>query len=253
MTTPSRRLFLLKSAGFSALGSLGPAAAAPAQAPAAAAAPPAYVFLNPAEARFVEAAVERLIPGDETGPGALDAAVPVFIDRQLAGAWGHGEKLYRSGPFHDGTPSQGYQLPYTPAELFRRGARGLAQDLSRRGQPAFEQLAPQDRDRTLTALQNGEHDLDGVPSKVFFDTLWELTVEGFFSDPAYGGNRDMVGWRLIGFPGAYANYHALVDQPNLAFTGPPLSMGMEGALKGPGGHHGPAGTQAHPMSHGSTR
>ena len=51
-----------------------------------------------------------------------------------------------------------------------------------------------------------------MPSEVFFAHLWECTVEGFFSDPVYGGNRDMVGWRMIGFPGAYASYYELVDQ-----------------------------------------
>src|SRR3954467_15086616 len=80
----------------------------------------AYTFLNPQESTFLEAATERLIPRDELGPGANDAGVSYFLDRQLGGAWGAGERLYRSGPFQQGTPSQGYQLPFTPAELFRR-------------------------------------------------------------------------------------------------------------------------------------
>jgi gluconate 2-dehydrogenase gamma chain len=41
----------------------------------------------------------------------------------------------------------------------------------------------------------------------------------------YGGNRDMAGWKLIGFPGAYANYYELVDQHNVRFTAPPMSIG----------------------------
>ena len=61
-------------------------------------APPVYLFFNADEARFIEAACERLIPADELGAGALLAAVPNYLDKQLGGAWGAGERLYRSGP-----------------------------------------------------------------------------------------------------------------------------------------------------------
>jgi len=57
-------------------------------------------------------------PAEENGPGALGAGVANYLDKQLGGAWGAGERLYRSGPWQAGTPSQGYQLPFTPAELF---------------------------------------------------------------------------------------------------------------------------------------
>jgi gluconate 2-dehydrogenase gamma chain len=75
----------------------------------------AYVFLNGEEAAFIEAAVARLIPADDKWGGAIEAAVSTYIDRQLAGAWGAGERLYRSGPWKPRSPSQGYQLPCTPA------------------------------------------------------------------------------------------------------------------------------------------
>src|SRR5260370_7267423 len=77
-----------------------------------------YLFLNDEEAAFIEAAVARLIPKDEQWAGALEAGVPNYIDKQLAGAWGAGERLYRNGPWQPGTPSQGYQLPFTPPEPF---------------------------------------------------------------------------------------------------------------------------------------
>jgi gluconate 2-dehydrogenase gamma chain len=63
-----------------------------------------------------------------------------------------------------------------------------------------------------------------VPSEEFFAHLWQLTVEGFFSDPVYGGNHDMVSWRMIGFPGAYASYYDLVDQYGIKLDRPPLSL-----------------------------
>jgi gluconate 2-dehydrogenase gamma chain len=180
----------------------------------------AYLFFNPAEAAFIEAAVARLIPSDDTGPGAIEAGVPSYIDRQLAGAWGAGERLYRGGPWHPGTPTQGYQLPFTPAELFRTALRSV--------DASFPKMAPQQQDQYLASLQKGGADLGGVPSKQFFDSLLEVTIEGFFSDPAYGGNRDMVGWKLIGFPGAYADFYELVDRHGLAYTAPPTSLAQDG-------------------------
>jgi gluconate 2-dehydrogenase gamma chain len=187
----------------------------------------AYTFFNPDEARFIEAAVERLIPKDENGPGALDAGVPNYIDKQLGGAWGAGERLYRSGPWQQGAPTQGYQLPFTPAELFHNALRGIRTDLGKRGQPSFAKLSVQDQNAYLTALQTGNTDLSGVPSNVFFESLLALTTEGYFSDPVYGGNRDMVAWKMIGFPGAYASYYDLVDQHGILFTREPMSMAQD--------------------------
>jgi gluconate 2-dehydrogenase gamma chain len=68
----------------------------------------------------------------------------------------------------------------------------------------FAQMSADQQDAYLHALEAGGKDLGGVPSDVFFAHLWQCTVEGFFSDPVYGGNRNMVAWRMIGFPGAYA-------------------------------------------------
>ncbi|MGN6389534.1 MAG: gluconate 2-dehydrogenase subunit 3 family protein [Burkholderiaceae bacterium] len=182
-----------------------------------------YSFFNADDAAFIEAAVDRLIPGDEVGPGALDAGVPSYLDKQLAGAWGAGERLYRSGPWHEGTPQQGYQLPYTPAELFRTALRGIHKDLASKN-TSFAKMAPHERDAYLTALQNGDVEIDGVPSKVFFESLWGLTVEGYFSDPVYGGNKDMVSWKMIGFPGAYANFYHLVDNYGMQYRRIPISL-----------------------------
>jgi len=190
--------------------------------------PTSYMFFRPDEVLFIEAATERLIPADENGPGALAAGVPTFLDRQLAGAWGAGERLYRPGPWHDGEPTQGYQLPYTPAELFRNALRGINEDLIGGRKTSFDKLAPADQDAYLESLQKGRHDLHGVPAHIFFDSLLALTIEGFFSDPVYGGNRDMVSWKMIGFPGAYASFYELVDRHGIAYTRPPISMGDNG-------------------------
>jgi gluconate 2-dehydrogenase gamma chain len=176
----------------------GPATAVPATSSSICATPAAsttYVFVNSEEAAFIEAAVARLIPADEEWPGALEACVPNYIDKQLAGAWGAGERLYRSGPWQPGTTSQGYQLPYTPAELFRTALDAINKELSH---TPFAQMSPDDQDSYLKKLEAGGQDLGGIPSEVFFAHLWESTLEGFFSDPVYGGNCNMVSWRMIG-------------------------------------------------------
>ena len=230
------RRFMLKATGAMGASMLslrgGSAAAADqgldASAPRAAraarnASPTIYLFLNLEEAAFIESAVERLIPADTRWPGALEAGVPNYIDKQLAGAWGAGERLYRSGPWRPGTPSQGYQLPFTPAELFRAALRAINRDLARAGTP-FGGMPAERQDAYLRGLEAGGKDLGGVPSDVFFEHLWQCTVEGFFSDPVYGGNRDMVAWRMVGFPGAYASYYELVDQHGINIERAPTSL-----------------------------
>jgi gluconate 2-dehydrogenase gamma chain len=182
---------------------------------------PLYLFFNAEEAAFIEAACERLIPADETGPGALQAWVPSYLDKQLGGAWGAGERLYRGGPWKHGTPTQGYQLPFTPAELFRKALAAINKELA--GTP-FAKMSAARQDAYLKQLEAGSKDLGGVPAEIFFAHLWDLTVEGFFSDPVYGGNRDMVAWRMIGFPGAYSSYYDLVDQHGVKLDRPPMSL-----------------------------
>jgi gluconate 2-dehydrogenase gamma chain len=184
--------------------------------------PTTYLFFNAEEAAFIEAAVARLIPADDKWPGALEAGVPNYIDKQLNGAWGAGERLYRSGPWQAGTPSQGYQLPFTPAELYRTAIAAINAEL--KANTAFAKMPAAEQDAYLHSLEGPGKNLGGVPSNVFFATLWECTVEGFFSDPVYGGNRDMVAWRMIGFPGAYASYYDMVDHHGMNVTRAPTSL-----------------------------
>jgi gluconate 2-dehydrogenase gamma chain len=233
MTDLTRR-FMLKATGalgasmLSAAGAAGTAQRPDASPSGAAHAVPkasstTYVFLNREEAAFIESAVARLIPADTDWPGALEAGVPNYIDKQLAGAWGAGERLYRSGPWRPGTSTQGYQLPFTPAELFHTALAAIEKDLASAGTP-FSAMNSEQQDAYLRRLETGEKDLGGVPSEVFFDHLWQCTVEGFFSDPVYGGNRDMTAWRMVGFPGAYASYYELVDQHGIKIDRAPTSL-----------------------------
>ena len=203
--------------------------------------PPAYRFFTPDEAAFIEAAVDRLIPPEPEWPGAREAGVPNYIDLQLTGPYGAGERLFLEGPIKPGTPQQGYQLGLTPAEVYRTSLRALL-DQTRAEGVSFTEASATEQDAFLAALEAGERDLGGVRSSIFFETLLANTIEGYFSDPAYGGNRDMTGWRMVGFPGVYAAYLGVYTQHGLDYRREPLSIADAQRLHG---HHGPAPAGSH--------
>jgi gluconate 2-dehydrogenase gamma chain len=185
-----------------------PAPAAPAAAPQAA----GYEFLNLDEAAFIEALVDHMIPADETSPKGTDLGVNIYIDRALAGSWGKGDRLYMQGPWKLGTPSQGYQLPLTPAQLYRAGIEATnAHCRKTYGQP-FDRLEAAPREEVLVGLSSGKITFDsGLPVRTFWTTLYQTVVEGIYSDPIHGGNRNKAGWAIIGFPGAIAVHRDHVE------------------------------------------
>jgi len=185
-----------------------------------------YAYFTAAEAAFVEAAVARLIPKDELGPGAVEAGVPLFIDRQLAGQYGHGARWYMKGPWAKGLPTQGYQSQYAPAEMYRVAIGAIDRAVAQAHDgAAFAKLAAADQDKVLSQLEKGQLALGSVDPAGFFQLLWQNTLEGFFSDPIYGGNRDLVGWKLIGFPGARYDHRPFVKRYGEAYPLPPVGIG----------------------------
>jgi gluconate 2-dehydrogenase gamma chain len=196
-----------------------------ANAPVAADSGPSWSWFTDAEAAFVSAAVARLIPADDLGPGALEAGVPTFIDRQLAGAYGRGERWYMQGPWSPGLPTQGYQTRLTPAGMYRAAIKSIDAAVVRESRGAsFAKLAAADQDAFLHRLEKGEVALDGVDAKAFFAQLLQNTFEGFWSDPIYGGNKDMAGWKLIGFPGARYDNSEFVAQHGQKYPLPPVGL-----------------------------
>jgi gluconate 2-dehydrogenase gamma chain len=209
---------LLKGAvvGGAAAAGAASAIAAPetaqAQQPAAPEAP-AYTFLNLDEAAFVEALVDHMVPADEISPKGTDLGVNVYIDRALAGAWGKGERLYMQGPWKLGAPSQGYQLPLTPAQLYRAGIAATNAHCLKAYGKTFDRIEPAQRQEVLTGLSTAKISFDsGLPVRVFWTTLYQTVVEGMYSDPIYGGNRNKAGWAIIGFPGVIAVHRDHVEQ-----------------------------------------
>ncbi|MBZ9708553.1 gluconate 2-dehydrogenase subunit 3 family protein [Mesorhizobium sp. ESP7-2] len=165
-----------------------------------------YEFFNVDESAFIEAAVDTLIPSDSTGPGAKELGVATYVDRQMAGGYGKGDRLYLEGPFGEGTPEQGYQLPMTPSEVIRAGIADVRAYVQKSHKSTFEGLSAKDRAEVLADLESNKIELPTVPTATFFGLLLQLTIEGYFADPMYGGNKDAAAWKMIGFPGADAMY-----------------------------------------------
>jgi gluconate 2-dehydrogenase gamma chain len=150
-------------------------------------------FFDEKEALIVAAAASRIFPSDDSGPGAKEAGVAIYIDRQLAGPYGRDAHRYTEAPFEDGPPEFGYQGKATPREIYREGLQKLK---------GFDQLPVAEQDSALKAIE----------STLFFSLLRQQAIEGMFCDPVHGGNMEMVGWRMIGFPGPLMTYSEDVDK-----------------------------------------
>ena len=127
--------------------------------------------LSAGQLAVLEAVHDRLIPSDALGPGAREACVSRYVVRRLTGPYAHHRETYAKG-------------------LARLDAEAVA--LYGTG---FAELAPELRDGLLRATE-------ARPDDPFFDLVLTHAMEGMFGDPGYGGNTNLAGWRLIGYPGA---------------------------------------------------
>jgi len=192
--------------------------------------PRGWRFLTAKEVRVVEAIVDRLIPADDLSPGGKDAGCAIFIDRQLAGYFGDGSRYYTAGPYHTGSPTQGYQGSLTPAMFYRQALKAM-DDYSNAhmGKKDFADLSPEDQDKMLSGMEKNKIDLKlgaaiPLPTSTFFNLVLANTMEGFFADPIYGGNKDMVSWKMIGFPGARYDYRDHIEKHNVPYPHGPVSI-----------------------------
>lgn len=177
------------------------------------------------EAQTVEAITARIMPGTPADPGAREAGVVTYIDNLLANTDGFAEPTYRQAPFaqvYTGTepPADaadyaviwvstaligryGYQAILTPREVYRIGLEALNRYADDQFGGNFADLTEDEQDTIVEDLAQGRATgFAQVSAGQFFQVLRRHTAEGMFSDPAYGGNRELAGWRLIGFPGA---------------------------------------------------
>lgn len=175
--TGSRRSFIRGSLG------LGVASATGATLPIVEtlAEEPTERTLDAAETLTLRALMARIIPTDASGGGAVEAGADVYLDRALGGAYAALLPDYR--------------------------AAFAALDRAAAGQ-RFAALKPAAMDALVGALEKGELRDEAFPDGgiKFFNMLRRHTVEGFLCDPMYGGNRDFLGWRTIGFSGIQLFY-----------------------------------------------
>ena len=219
----SRRRFLTGTTAAAAAVVARAASPAISSAPEARAYDPSY--FTQAEWAFVVAAVDRLIPPDDQGPGGVESGVPEFIDRQMEAPYGHGAFAYMSGPFlPDLAPSLGYQLRYTPREMYRLGIAAAEAACRKQHASDFSRLTPDLKDQFLHSLESGATVLEAPPAQAFFAQLLRNAREGFFSDPMYGGNKQMGAWKMIGFPGARADFTDWMDQQGRRYPYGPVSV-----------------------------
>ena len=178
--------------------------------------PGPWQFFTADEASAIEAIVDRIIPPDPQTPGGKEAGCAVFIDRQLKGPYGSGAGLYKLGPLHQGHKAAGAAIRgrRPPSSIARVSPRSTS--IARRVSAAktFAELSAEQQDDMLKQIEVGKIKFDGVDAQGFFSALLKDVPEGFFSDPIHGGNRDMVGWKMIGFPGIRYDYRDWVDRHN---------------------------------------
>ena len=201
----------------------------------AAAAEGGWRYLNGGEVGFLTAAVDRLIPPDPTGPSASEAGVVVFLDRQLAGDYGNGARFYLDGPWGKGAESQGYQSRFTPAQFYRHAIAAIEKAVGHSDNgKAFKGLPADRQDALLKQMESGDLKLEGpITSKAFFTMFLQNVLEGYFSDPIYGGNKGGAAWKMIGFPGAHYDYSEWVTAYNQ-----PVPVKMVGLRGRPGWQRG---------------
>jgi gluconate 2-dehydrogenase gamma chain len=209
-------------------------------------------FFNPHEAATVDAIVSRLTPGDESDPGAHEAGVVFYIDRSLSGTnLGYSLKTYTQGPFPviseepvsvtassnryqydfidlgtDQASRYGYQSVLSPQEVYRRGLEYVDAYAQSKHEKDFVDLTTDEQDAILGEMQEDKATgFEGPSGRAFFTQLRNDTIEGMFSDPMYGGNQGLVGWELIGYPGAQRIYTPdNIKDPK--FTKAPQSLAM---------------------------
>jgi Gluconate 2-dehydrogenase subunit 3 len=145
---------------------------AAAQAPTTALTP--ATALTTDQRQILDAFIDRLVPKDELGPGAVECGAGNYIDRCLADYLAAEKPLFLEG--------------LANLDVFALRTQGIA----------FASLPADKRDAVLTAIDNNQ-----APNlRGFFNRVRRLTLEGMFGDPVYGGNKNFAGWDLIRYPGA---------------------------------------------------
>jgi gluconate 2-dehydrogenase gamma chain len=182
-------------------------------------------FFTADEWAFVVAICNRLIPADEVGPGAVELGVPEFLDRHMQTPYANGAIWYMQGPFLEAAPEFGYQGRLPLRGILRVGIAEMNSHCSKVfAGKAFAQLTAADQESLLEAAQADSLKFENISAKLFFAYLLGEVRNGYFADPAYGGNKGMGSWKMIGYPGARADYMDWVTVRDKPYPLPPVDL-----------------------------
>ncbi|WP_315386060.1 gluconate 2-dehydrogenase subunit 3 family protein [uncultured Stenotrophomonas sp.] len=182
-------------------------------------------FLNAAEWAFITAACDRLIPSDETGPGAVESGVPEFLDRHMQTPYAAGAIWYMQGPFLEAPSEFGYQGKLALRDIIKVGIDAFdAHCRSAFDGKTFAQLSVEEQETLLKAAEGGKLELDAISSKLFFSNLLGEVKNGYFADPKYGANKGMAAWKMIGYPGMRADYIDWIGVREKPYPLPPVDL-----------------------------
>jgi gluconate 2-dehydrogenase gamma chain len=182
-------------------------------------------FFNPDEWRFIVAACDRLIPHDEHGPGAVELGVPEFLDRHMQTPYASGDIWYMQGPFVEAAPEFGYQGRLALRDILRIGIKAIdAYSMRQFSSKKFSDLDATQQDGILKAAESGKLQLADISDKLFFNQFLNEVRNGYFSDPKYGGNKDMGSWKMIGYPGARGDYLDWVEVRDKSYPIGPVDL-----------------------------
>ncbi|MFC4617542.1 gluconate 2-dehydrogenase subunit 3 family protein [Camelliibacillus cellulosilyticus] len=162
--------------------------------------------------RMVEAATERIFPKDSNGPGAKELGVAYYIDHQLAGDWGFNARDYMQPPFYHGEKVQGYQGRLKRREVFNIALQEMNNYSHKKYKKDFIDLTDDQQDQVLKDFESDKVSLSTISASGFFNMLRSATLEGVYSDPLYGGNKNMDGWRMKHFPGNQMSYADVIPK-----------------------------------------
>jgi len=190
----SRRRLLAGTAGTMVIATSACSTPIPTSMPSASA-------FNTDERATLRAWVDRLVPADDYSPAASDCGVLDYLDHSLA-EWNQAD------------------LPLLRDAIAVLDAQARAQEST-----AFASLPAEAQDALLMRMEAGQ--FPSGAGQAGFNRLLRLTLEGMFSDPYYGGNRNYAGWDLIGYPGAVLA--STQDMQAMGARLPPLHTSAYGA------------------------
>jgi gluconate 2-dehydrogenase gamma chain len=172
----------------------------------------ALMYFTSEQYQIAEEATERIFPKDNHGPGAKELGVAFYIDHQLAGNWGFNSREYMQAPFFIGEKVQGYQGRLKRRDIFDIGLQEIQNHSMAVYKKNFTDLKGEEQDAVLKDFEGDKVNLTTISPSGFFQMLRSATLEGAYSDPLYGGNKNMEGWKMRNFPGSQMAYAEIIEK-----------------------------------------